>query len=301
MSFSTPRSVGPEKCGICAVATQTPYNTTRKGDKTMEANHKISDALTLQGILTFLPGGVSTDKIFLYPVLESTNLTAKEMAAAGAAHGTVVIAEHQTAGRGRHGRSFHSPAAHGIYMSIILATAQVGLSTHTLVTAFAGLAVCEAIEKVCAKSPQIKWVNDIFLCGKKICGILTESAAESVVVGIGINFSTPKTGFPGELSQTAGAIFSGGSPSVSRNRLTGEVVGRILTPRPYSEATLLEEYKRRLFMLGKSILVTGAGQPYEATALDIDSTGRLVVRKTTSEVVALSTGEVSIRPGETPS
>jgi len=261
----------------------------------MNAHSKDSDILSIQEMLPFLPVEVKTDRILLHPVLESTNTTAKEMAGSGAEHGTIIIAEHQTAGRGRLGRSFHSPAAHGIYISFILSTGRLGLSTPTLVTAFAGVAVCEAIESVCAKSPRIKWVNDVFLDGKKICGILTEAVAGSVVVGIGVNFSTPEADFPVELRQAAGAIFPGGRPPVSRNQLTSELITRILAPTPCSQAALLKKYRQRLWVLGKNVLVTGSGQPYEATALDVDDAGRLVVRKVTGEVIALSTGEISIR------
>jgi len=246
-------------------------------------------------MLPFLPGGETAGKIFLHATIGSTSDTAKEMAVTGAEHGTIVIAEHQTAGRGRHGRSFYSPGAQGIYMSLILSPAHLGLSLPTLVTAFAAVVVCETIETICAKTPQIKWVNDVFLDGKKICGILTEAVGEWVVVGIGINFSTAQADLPEDLRGIAGAIFSSGNPSVSRNRLAGEVISRILAGQPDGREKLLEKYKQRLMMLGKKVLVTGAAQPYEATALDIDDTGRLIVRKDTGEVLSLNSGEISIR------
>jgi len=264
--------------------------------KDLSHPHEGSDTLSVSEMLPFLPGNEIADKIFLHASIGSTSVAAKEMACTGAEHGTIVIADHQTAGRGRHGRSFHSPGARGIYMRLILDPARLGLSKPTLVTAFAAVAVCEAIEAVCAKTPQIKWVNDIFLDEKKICGILTEVIREWIVVGIGINFSTAEAEFPKDLRQVARAIFPCGNPPVSRNQLVGEVISRMLVPAyPYIEENLLEKYKQRLMMLGKKILVTGSGQPYEAIALDIDDTGSLIVRKNTGEVVSLSSGEVSIR------
>ena len=253
-----------------------------------------NDALCAQNILSFLPQREIAGEAFLYDTIGSTSTVAKEMAGTGAGHGTVVIAEHQTAGRGRFGRSFHSPGQRGIYMSIILDPARLGLSEPTLATVFASVVVCEATEALCVKTPQIKWVNDVFLDSKKICGILTEATAQRIIVGIGINFSTAPEEFPEEIRESAGAIFPCGNPTISRNRLAGEVIGRLLAPA-YGRAELLARYKQRLMVLGKDILVTGAGQPYRATALDIDDTGRLIVRKNTGEVICLSAGEISIR------
>ena len=250
--------------------------------------------LSVREILHFLPEDVVAEQFFLHTTIDSTSTAAKKMVGAGAKHGTVIMAEHQTAGRGRYGRSFHSPGARGIYMSMILDPAQLGLNLLTLVTAFAGVAVCEAIEAVCAKSPGIKWVNDVFLDEKKICGILTEAVGEWLVLGIGINFSASETDFPEELRQIAGAIYPGGNTPVGRNRLTAEVIGRILVG-PQSSEELLHKYRQRLNMLGRVVLVIGADQPYEAIALDIDNFGRLIVRKETGETLCVGSGEVSIR------
>ena len=252
--------------------------------------------LSVREMLPYLTGGVDADRIFLHATIDSTSTAAREMALAGAGHGTVILAEHQTAGRGRFGRSFHSPGGRGIYMSLILDPDRLGLSLPTLVTALAGVAVCEAVQAVCAKEPGIKWVNDVFLDGRKICGILTEAAGERIILGLGINFSTGEADFPEELRETAGAIFPDGRPPVSRNRLAGEVISRILSPGdPHSRGELLQKYRQRLIVLGKRVLITGTGRAYEATALDIDDIGRLIVRKETGEVIALSSGEVSIR------
>lgn len=271
--------------------------TTNKGYCLCESN----DILSAQGILPFLEDKESADKIFVYSSLESTNKTAIEMAVSGAEHGTVVIAESQTAGRGRYGRKFFSPPVHGIYMSFILHSAKFWRGEPTIVTSFVAVAVCEAIEAISDKTPKIKWVNDIFLNGKKVCGILTEAVTDYesgnvgwVVVGIGINFSTRD--FPEELKQSAGAIFSGENPTAKRNRLAAEVINLMMSynsQTSYSE--VLSKYKQRLMMLGERISVTGATAQYEATALDIDEIGRLIVKKDDGEVIALFAGEISIR------
>ena len=253
------------------------------------------DVLSAAGILAHLTQALD---VHIYPSVASTNETAKELAIAGAKHGTIIAAEQQSAGKGRYGRGFHSPAGQ-IYMSLILRPAKLWLNTPTLITAFAAVAVCEAIETLCHKQPKIKWVNDIFLGQKKLCGILTEAVTDFesgqigwIVVGIGINFTAE---FPGELADIAASLFTGEPPAVTRNRLIAEVVNRMLSMgEQRGEQALLEAYKQRLMMLGKQVLVTGSGEDYTATAFDIDETGRLLVRRATGEVQALSSGEVSI-------
>ena len=266
----------------------------------------IVDTLSLQGMLQYLPQSVQSevsDKICIYECLETTNNTAKELASSGAEHGTVVIANHQTAGKGRFGKSFHSPPDHGVYMSIVLFTSRLSFSTPTLITASAAVSVCEAIENISDKTAQIKWVNDIFLDGKKVCGILTESVSSSVstgsqvvVLGIGVNFSTPAENFPKELQTTAGSVFCTEKPSATRNRLVAEVIYRIVFPKKqHDEKEMLEKYRKRMFLLGKTVRITCSGEPYEALAVDIDEIGQLIVKKANGDILSLSSGEVSLR------
>ena len=242
--------------------------------------------------------------ITVYDTLESTNKTAKALAMAGAPHGTVLVADRQTGGKGRFGRSFFSPAGHGIYMSVILRPSHHGGSpAPTDFTTYAAVCVCQTIEMLTGKTPKIKWVNDIFLDGKKICGILTEAVTDVesghmpwVVVGIGINFSTPTGGFPPEINQVAGAVFDRDTPTVTKNCLAAEVINRIMDfeSRCGTEATL-NEYRKRLMMLGQKVLVTGVKTPFEATALGIDEAGRLLVKTESGQVLPLCAGEVSVR------
>ena len=262
-----------------------------------------NDILSVEGMLPYLSQESISDNIYVYDRLESTNKTAKEMAISGAEHGTVIIADCQTAGKGRYGRSFHSPPNHGLYMSIIIQPMQYSFSAPTLITAFAAVTVCEAIEAVSDNTPKIKWVNDIFLDGKKVCGILTEAVTDFesgntqwIVVGIGINYSTPATEFPEDLQHIAGSVFGSDTPPATRNRLAAEIVNSFfIQENKYDEKAMLEKYKQRMFMLGKTVLVTGTAEPYEAMAVDVDSNGHLVVQKSTGELLSLSAGEISIR------
>jgi len=213
--------------------------------------------LSAQGILSFLPQKVKDEmlqRIFIFDCLESTNETAKKMAADGAKHGTVIIADHQTAGKGCHGKAFFSPPGHGIYMSFILHPHLSGSENPTQITASAAVYVCEAIEAVSGKLPKIKRINDILLDRKKICGILTESVinAEShkmtyIILGIGINFSTPLSDFPEELQGIAGSLFETQPSQVTRNRLIAEIISNIMYPdETPSEDEMMLRYNQRL-------------------------------------------------------
>jgi len=269
---------------------------TKKGYCFCESN----DILSAEGMLPFLTAKQA--EIAVYPSLESTNTTAKQLAISGAKHGTIVIADHQTGGRGRYNRNFFSPSGHGIYMSFILRPTQPNWAAP-LFTVYAAVSVCKAIETTTSKTPQIKWVNDIFLDGKKICGILTEAVTDFesgnmqwVVVGIGINFTTPSVGFPDDIRHTAGSIFSYEKPNITRNYIAAEISNRILSfDDGYDSEIMLDEYRKRLMMLGRRVIVTGPKEPFQAMAIDIDNEGRLIVKKDDGEFLSLATGEISIK------
>lgn len=262
-----------------------------------------NDIISVEGMLPFLLCKENADKIFVYDCLESTNKTAKEMAIEKASHGTTIIAGSQTAGRGRYDRSFYSPPGHGIYMSFVLHPEKLGFTTPTIATSFAAVTVCEAIEAITDKTPKIKWVNDIFINRKKICGILTEAVTDFesgniqwIVIGIGINFSTPERDFPEALRQIAGSVYMDGNAPTTRNHLAADIINRIVTSaNQHNEEKILEQYKQRLFMLGEEILVSQMNETYAATAIDIDNIGRLIVKKASGEILHLSSGEVSVK------
>lgn len=250
------------------------------------------DVLSLEGMIPFLSDKKTAEKIQIHACLESTNKTAKELAAAGAPHGTVIMADHQTAGKGRLGRSFFSPPMHGIYMSFIARPTE----PMPLLTPYAAVAVCEAIESATEKKPQIKWVNDIFLNGKKICGILTEAAyMQWAVVGIGINFDVAEADFPEHLRDIAGSVFFDGEPTTTRNRLAAEIINKMAgIENRFGKEETLGEYKKRLIMLGKKVTVADPFETYEALAMDIDEIGRLIVKKKDGKILSLSSGEIKI-------
>ncbi len=263
-----------------------------------------NDLLSAQGIRPYLSSAVSfcTERMQIFPQLISTNRTAKELALSGAEHGTVVIAEFQTGGRGRLDHSFFSPPG-GLYMSLVLRPEFLPFSGSTLVTSFTGLAVCEAVEEVTGKSPGIKWVNDLLLDGKKICGILTEAVTdfesgrpEWIVCGIGINIHTPTEDFPPELKHKAASVDPENAVPGIRNRLAAAILNRMLDQSAFPERDeLIRRYKKRLVMLGHPVIVKRAGESWPAVALDLDPEGHLILRKESGETIVLSSGEISIR------
>lgn len=261
-----------------------------------------SGVLSLQGVLPYLDDTAAADRLHFYDCLESTNKTAKELALTGAPHGSAVIADRQTAGRGRFGRSFYSPAGSGLYISFVLRPAQLPLSDPTRVTSAAAVALCRAIRAETGLEPEIKWVNDILLGGKKICGILTEAvtdvesgAIDWLVLGMGLNITTAS--FPKEIAGLAASLEPGGGDGTLRSRIAARLITAFsVSPDWMSSESVFAEYKARLTMLGKPVRVHSPRGDYEATALDLDESYRLIVRRSGGELESLSSGEVSVRP-----
>ncbi len=280
------------------------YDVLAATNKGYSLSHK-NDIISTQGMKPYLSENSLhfADRIHIYKSLESTNKTAKEAAIAGAEHGTVIISDCQTGGRGRYSRSFFSPPGSGLYMSIILSPDVLHFENPTSVTAFAAVAVCQAIEKTSQTAPKIKWVNDIFINGKKVCGILTEAVSDFesghldwIVVGIGINVYTPLEAFPEELQSLATSIYPHEKMSGMRNRLCAEIINRIMGfETPPKEKEIFEKYRQRLMMLGQKITVVQGHTEYKATAIDVDSLGHLIVRGENGKLIALSSGEIRIQ------
>ena len=272
---------------------------TNKGYRLSDQN----DIVSIQGIKPFLSpqSKLYAENIKIYKTLESTNKTAKEMAVAGAEHGTVIIADSQTKGRGRYSRSYFSPSG-GLYMSIILRPEVLNFENPTSVTAFAAGAVCEAIESISEKTPKIKWVNDVLIDEKKVCGILTEAVTDFesgsldwIVLGIGINVYIKTEDFPDDLQTSATSIFPNEKMFGVRNKLSAEIINRILgydiTPR---EAEIFRKYKNRLAMLGNQVTVIQNKNEYKAAVIDIDAAGHLVVKNENGEIITVSSGEIRV-------
>ncbi len=236
--------------------------------------------------------------------VDSTNTAVKTKAFQGAPEGTVITAVEQTGGRGRRGRRFFSPAGTGVYFSVLLRPSVRALDA-TLITTAAAVAVAASIEAVTGAEAKIKWVNDVFVGGKKVCGILTEGAfdmesggLEYAVLGIGVNIVKPEAGYPAEISNVAGALFDGGEPEPeTRSRLIAEILKRFWSYYGnLAEKTFLPEYKARSFVIGHDVDVLSGDTSRRAQALDIDDDCRLLVRFEDGSTEALSSGEVSIRP-----
>jgi len=241
-------------------------------------------------------------KLNAFETLDSTNTYLKKLAAEGASEGTVVIANAQTAGRGRMGRSFASAQGLGIYMSLLLRP-DCAVSCAQSLTANTAAAVCMAIETVSGVKPEIKWVNDLYLKGKKICGILCESAVSGdkldyAVIGIGLNVITRPEDFPEELRHTAGSIYSQTGLIIER----GKLISAILTELDgmyaawcEDKSAYLSEYKSRCTMLGRVVTVISPDGDYDALAKDITPDFGLVVETVDGETRTLHSGEISVK------
>ena len=259
-----------------------------------------TDVLSGQGIRKALEPDCRNVNITVLPTVGSTNALIREMAGRGEPEGCAVIAGEQTAGRGRRGRQFYSPKDTGIYMSLLLRPKHCAVEQAVSFTSMAAVAMCEAIEAASGETAQIKWVNDVFVRGKKVCGILTEAAldmengqVEYIVLGAGVNVYPPRDGFPEELKAVAGTVFEE-LHSDAKNRLAGEFIRRMMAF--YTEPDgYVEKYRARSLVLGKSVTVLQGESARSATVCDIDDACRLLVRYDSGETAYLSYGEIQVR------
>lgn len=243
-------------------------------------------------------------EIRYFDVIDSTNTYLKKAALEEVPDGTVVIAGHQTAGRGRLNRSFESPKGKGLYFSVLLRP-QLPPEKLLPVTALAGVAVCDAVERVCGARPGLKWPNDPVLGNRKVCGVLTEmvldeKGAPNVILGIGINVSQTAEDFSPEVSKLAASLFVALGDQVSRPELAAALIKEI--DRLYAALladdlmAYLTAYRRDCVNLGKTIQLIGLdGSREKAEAVDIDEAFGLVVRGENGLLRTVRTGEVSVR------
>ncbi len=251
-------------------------------------------SLSAQAIAGHMAGHPWADRITVLSTIDSTNRLAKELAAQGAPEGASVIADRQTAGRGRLGRGFSSPAGAGLYLSVVL---RPSLELLMSLTCRVGVATCRALEQSCNCSPGIKWVNDLVLNRRKLAGILVEVgyAKEQpayAVAGIGINCARAREDFPPELQATAGSILSETGIIPDRSLLAGLLLKQLAA---LPDAPWLEEYRRRCVTLGQQVQILRNGEALPARALDIDGQGRLLVAYPDGRREAIGSGEVSVR------
>ena len=261
----------------------------------------LSDPVSANSIGKYLGNDADRFTVEVISEATSTNNVLKERAAE-LPEWYVLAAAHQTRGKGRMGRSFFSPRGTGLYLSILLRPTLPAEQSIRITTASA-VAACLAIEECTDEDPQIKWVNDVFVRGKKTCGILTEASLniesgglDWAVMGIGFNVYEPEGGFPADIAEIAGAISRERQKDL-RSRLAASFIRHFYEIcSDLSGSRFSEEYKKRSFIIGKEINVIRGGSVHPARALDIDEECRLIVEYEGGRREALSSGEVSIRP-----
>ena len=259
------------------------------------------DILSAQGIMKYLPSEYQNMDIRVERETESTNAAAREYAEQGMQEGFLLVAGEQTKGRGRYGRTFFSPQGTGVYFSLLLRPKGVLAQQGTGLTAMAAVAMCEAVKELSGKPTGIKWVNDIYVNGKKVCGILTEASMglesgmlDYVILGVGVNVYPPETGFPESLVDKAGIVFDEMQDDM-KNRLIALFLENFWAYYlKQGDKSYIEKYKEYSLVTGKQIQVLSGNGKREAYALGIDDDCRLLVEYENGERATLSCGEISI-------
>lgn len=240
--------------------------------------------------------------VVFYEITDSTNVQAKRLAEQGAAQGTLVVAEEQTAGRGRRGRDWRSPAGSNIYFTLLLRP-EYTTDCASMVTLVMALAVREAVQEICGTDAGIKWPNDVVVGGKKVTGILTEMSLEGmeiqhVVIGVGINVKEQT--FPAEIADKATSLEEAAGKPVSRAALLQKIMEhfevdyeKFLQTKDLS--LLKQGYNEALVNLGREVRVLDPAGEYGGTALGINEKGELLVRTADGSVKEVYAGEVSVR------
>jgi len=250
------------------------------------------------------PGNPWGKHLLYFDCIDSTNTRARELAKQGAPAGTVLVADRQTGGRGRLGRSFHSPGGMGVYLSVILRPRCKAPQLMHL-TCAAAVAACRAVEAAAGIRPGIKWTNDLVYGKRKLGGILTElglcpdGTVDYAIIGIGINCCQKEADFPEEIRPLAASLSMVTGKEIDRSRIAAALTDafyamdqELLT----QVDAMLEQYRSRCITLGQEIsLVRADAQPRHGRALSVDETGALVVEFRDGSVEAVSSGEVSVR------
>lgn len=243
-------------------------------------------------------------RIVCLETVDSTNNYAKQAALENAPDGLVVIANQQTGGRGRSGRSFQSPPGRGLYLTALLRP-DAAPEDVLPVTALAAVAACSAVERATGVRPGIKWTNDLVLDGKKLVGILTELGVEGesgrvqyVIAGIGINVNQGREDFSGEVAEMAVSLRMALGRPVSRAALAAALIEEL--DQMYAAlggdlSAALAAYRRRCVTLGRQVRILGSGAERTAEAVDVDESFGLVVRTDGGGLETIRSGEVSVR------
>lgn len=283
------KSLRADGCSIAAV--------TNKGYTLYSRN----DTLSAADITDMLTGDAKEFCVTVFDEIDSTNSYLKSKAASGAKSGTVAVAARQTAGRGRYGRKFVSDNG-GLYLSLLI-RADITTEQSLFITTAAAVAVSRAIESVCDLEAGIKWVNDIFINGKKVCGILTEGASdfesgklEYAVVGIGVNVTDPKGGFAPEIADIATSIYGTSAPENAKNRLAAAILNELarVLASPNDKA-IASEYRNRSFVIGKQVDIISGDGTICATVQDIDDSAAIILKTDDGQIIRKNSGEIRIR------
>lgn len=234
----------------------------------------------------------------IFDNLPSTNLYLKELGRKGASEGTVVLAASQSAGRGRMGRSFYSPMGSGLYMSLLLRP-KIQVDRLPYLTPMTAVAVAHALEALHSEPVQIKWVNDIYIRQKKVCGILVEGSLSGAplkdfaVVGIGVNLYAPSEGFPPDIREKAGAVFD--APAACAEDVAAHILAAFFALyRALPQRAFMEEYRTRSFLTGKQVCMESGGQSIRGLVTGIDEEGRLLVLDEAGHCRTFSDGEATV-------
>lgn len=269
---------------------------TKKGYRLMSSK----DLLKESEIRKHLKDELQNIQIYIYDEIDSTNNEATRMDQQNSmSNFSIFLAEHQTNGRGRSGKSFDSPKNTGIYMSAIIKPSpphSPNEFSSDLITIKAAVALILAIEKTMHIKPDIKWVNDLYLKGKKIAGILTEGKfsnlkLDRIIIGIGLNVNTKKESFSQEIQDKAGSLFP---EKASRSRISAEIINQLYyVLYQLDEDSILKLYKGRNLVLGKKLSFSLHDIQYSGIGKDINEKGHLVVNMN-GEEVELTGGEISL-------
>lgn len=269
---------------------------TNKGYTLSETSNQMSEVGIRESLLP-----TSKEAVIYYDnLIDSTNKKAKELAIEGAAHGTLVVANEQFSGKGRYGRTFESPKDTGIYMSLILKPEELSYSHPTIITSYAAVIVSEVVKELTGKELEIKWVNDLFFNGKKVCGILTEAVTdfesgtmEWIVLGIGLNLSNAD--FSKEVKEKAGGIYGDETIEVNRNKLVAAIYDSLLSEhKKLSEAEMMTLYKEKSLVLNKKVIIQQGKEEFIAYIKDIDEQGQLIIERTPGKLETFNSGEIRI-------
>ena len=238
--------------------------------------------------------------ITIFDELDSTNNYLKKIGSQGEKENQLVIALSQTGGRGRMGRSFYSPNGTGIYFSLLLHP-EFSAEKSLFLTVMAAVSVAETVMKYNKNDVKIKWVNDIYINGKKVCGILTEGAVNNskkldyAVVGIGINVIAPENVFPDDIKDIATAIFPGNSEENIKEKIVADVINRFFSMYNGDDKDYIRRYKDYSYLTGKEINIIQGDSTRPATVIDITDDCHLLVKNEKGEIEEISSGDVSVR------